>query len=133
MATRHVVVAAAVALAVGHAAARGNWINVKTGAPLTPGVYGRIEVHGSPPPLISPRPLVAKPALGPAPGAPLYFYLPAGQVRKWATWCQRYGACERPVYFVRVDNGPGRLGRWNAREQALQRHVALPALDGAAH
>lgn len=132
MPARHLLVAALVALAAGQADARGNWINVKTGAPLRPGVYGRIEVHGAPPPLISPRPVVARPALGQPPAAPLYFYLPAGQVRKWATTCRRYGACERPVYFVRMDNAPGRLGRWNAREQALQRHAVLRAPDGVA-
>lgn len=133
MPARHLLVAALVAMGAGHAAARGSWTNVKTGAPLRPGVYGRIEVHGSPPPLISPTPVVARPALGAAPGAPLYFYLPAGQVRKWATTCQRYAACERPVYFVRMDNAPGRLGRWNAHERALQRHASLRAIDGVAH
>jgi hypothetical protein len=132
MAARHVIVAALVSVAAAHASARTSWINVKTGAPLRPGVYGRIEVHGTPPPLMSPQPVVARPALGRAPGAPLYFYLPAGQVRKWATACRRYGACERPVYFVRLENAPGRLGRWNAREQALQRHAALRAPDGVA-
>jgi hypothetical protein len=133
MPARHVLGAALLVLVAGQAAAHGSWINVKTGAPLRPGVYGRIEVRGSPPPLISPRPVVARPVLGPAPGAPLYFYLPAGQVRKWATSCRRYGACERPVYFVRMDHAPGRLGRWNAHERALQRRASLRAIDGVVH
>lgn len=116
---------ALLALAVAPAVhARDAYFNVTSGAPLRPGVYGRIEVHGAPPPLISQHPLVARKSIGPVRGEPLYFYLPAGQVRKWPTYCQRYAACERPVYFVRVDNTPGKLGRWKARERLLKDHDA---------
>lgn len=96
-------------------AAHASYFNASSGAPLHPGVYGRVEVHGAPPPLISREPVIAKRSLGPVRGEPLYFYLPAGQVRKWESICQRYSACERPVYFVRVDNAAGKLGRWKAR------------------
>jgi hypothetical protein len=111
---------AALALSAAGVHAGDASFNVSSGAPLRPGVYGRIEVHGAPPPLISPRPLVARKTIGPVKGEPLYFYLPAGQVRKWAVYCQQYAACERPVYFVRVDNTPGKLGRWKARERLLK-------------
>ncbi|HKB54700.1 MAG TPA: hypothetical protein VKD22_11925 [Ramlibacter sp.] len=119
--------------AAAQAHASGSWLNVTSGAPLRPGVYGRIQVRGALPPLISPRPVVARQTLGPVQGDPLYFYLPAGQVRKWALFCRRYDACERPVYFVRMDS-PGKLGRWNARERALNRHgTALLSPDAGGH
>lgn len=111
--------AACVALVLLSAAAvqaRDSYRYVSSGAPLRAGVYGRVDVHGAPPPLISPRPVVARKSLGPVQGEPLYFYLPAGQVRKWSVYCERYAACERPVYFVRMENAPGKLGRWKSRE-----------------
>ena len=90
-------------------------------------------MSGAPPPLISPRAVVARKTLGPVQGDPLYFYLPAGQVREWARYCHRYDACERPVYFVRLDT-PGKLGRWNAREHALNRHGgAVLSTDAGGH
>jgi hypothetical protein len=104
--------------------ARDAYFNVTSGEPVRPGVYGRIEVHGAPPPLISQRALVAKKSIGPVQGEPLYLYLPAGQVRKWAVYCQQYAACERPVYFVRVDNTPGKLGRWKSRERLVKQRQA---------
>jgi hypothetical protein len=133
MTPRQLVVSLVMAIGTAHAAEQSTWINVRTGAPLQPGVYGRIEVHGTPPPLISAHPVVAKPALGPVTGEPLYFYLPAGQVRKWAANCQRHGACERPVYFVRVADTPGRLGRWNAQAQALHHQAMLRPRAGTIH
>lgn len=113
-------------------AAHASYFNANSGAPLRAGVYGRVEVHGAPPPLISPQPVIAKRSLGPVRGEPLYFYLPAGQVRKWEAICQRYSACERPVYFVRVDNAPGKLGRWKARMRPQPRPEAttLAGLPG---
>lgn len=120
MAATRAIAAALLLLAWAGAQAREAYVNVTTGGPLRAGVYGRIEVRqGPPPPLLSSQPLVAAKTLGPPPPQdPLYFYLPAGQVRKWSTYCQRYHACERPVYFVRVDNTPGKLGRWKSRSKA---------------
>jgi hypothetical protein len=131
MAARSILLASVLAVATGAAAAGGRWVNVSSGGPLEPGVYGRIEVHGAPPPLISPRSVIGRKALGPVRGEPLYFYLPAGQVRKWSQYCQRYAACERPVFFVRMDNTPGELGRWNRREKALHHHGAAKLPAGA--
>lgn len=128
MTTRHLLACGLIACAAA-APASASWINVTSGAPLRAGVYGRIQVRGTPPPLIAPTPVVAKQSLGPVQGEPWYFYLPAGQVRKWSVYCRRYNACERPVYFVRMDNTPGKLGRWNTRERALKR--SGPALLSA--
>lgn len=118
--------AVAVAAAAAAAQAQGPYVNETAGGPLRAGVYGRIKVSdGPPPPLISPRPVIAVKALGPVRGEPLYLYLPPGQVRKWARHCERYAACERPVYFVRVDENPGKLGRWKKTREKL-----LPERDG---
>jgi hypothetical protein len=116
------------------AQAHAGYLNETAGGPLRPGVYGRIQVRNAPPPpLISPHPVIAVKELGPVKGEPLYLYLPAGQVRKWAKYCERYQACERPVYFVRIDDSPGKLGRWKARQGPQERQgtrVASRLLDG---
>lgn len=96
--------------------ASGGPINVTTGAPLRPGVYGRIEIGKAPPPaLIYAKPVVASHAV-PARGVkPIYLYVPPGQVRKWTRHCAKYQACDLPVYFVRIDNSPSKLGNWKSR------------------
>lgn len=80
------------------------------------GLYGRIDVRGTPPPLIYAQPVVAR---GPADRSrpPVYLYVPPGQVRKWAQNCARWQACEQPVYFVRVDDSPSRLGNWKKTQR----------------
>jgi hypothetical protein len=112
-------------VAVAAAQAQQPYLNETRGGPLRPGVYGRILVRNAPPPpLISARPVVASTELGPPRGDPIYLYVPAGQVRKWSRYCGRYDACERPVYFVRVDDNPGKLGRWKSRPAPQDRAVA---------
>lgn len=108
------------------------YVNVTAGGPLRPGVYGRIEVRDAPPPpLMSPQPVVASKALGPPQQAPVYLYIPAGQVRKWSTHCRRYDACDRPVYFVRMDNAPFRLGSWKQRGKAAGGDAATRSASNA--
>ena len=80
-----------------------------------PGLYGRIEVRGAPPPLIFAQPVVARPSDAKRP--PVYLYVPPGQVRRWAQHCAKWDACERPVYFVRVDDSPSRLGDWRKTQR----------------
>ena len=82
---------------------------------LRPGLYGRIEVRHTPP-LIYPAPVTVR---GSADGVrpPVYLYVPPGQVRHWAQNCARWDACDRPVYFVRVDDSPSRLGDWKKTQR----------------
>ena len=104
-------------LAAGVQAAPPAYINSTAGGPLRPGVYGRIAVGNQPPPpVIYPRPVIASQALVPAGVQPVYLYVPPGQARKWPKYCQKYAACDQPVYFVRMDNSPSKLGRWKSRE-----------------
>lgn len=135
MAARHTMFAGMLLAAAAGADARQPhpYVNVTAGGPLRAGVYGRIEVRDAPPPpLFSPRPLVASKALGLPPQEPLYLYLPAGQVRKWPLHCQRWHACERPVYFVRLDDAPGKLGSWKQRGRARRAEAAPLAADADA-
>jgi hypothetical protein len=121
-------------LLVAAAQAQAAYLNETTGRPLRVGAYGRIQVRNAPPPpLISPHPVIAVKELGPPKGEPLYLYVPAGQVRKWTRYCERYQACERPVFFVRMDDSPGKLGRWKTRQGPQERQgtrVASGLLGG---
>lgn len=115
------------AAAAGAAAAQAEpgYRNVTTGAPLRPGVYGRIAVrtNAPPPPVIYPRPVIASQAVVPQGARPVYLYVPPGQVRKWKQACARWSACNDPVLFVRVDNSPSRWGKWRElRGQELALH-----------
>lgn len=100
--------------------------NATAGGKLRPGVYGRIEIGDSlPPPLIYPKPVVASRAVVPGTVKPVYLYVPPGQVRKWPRHCGKYHACELPVYFVRMDDSPSKLGRWKPRTEFVNRNPDL--------
>ena len=102
---------------VGPAAAA--YLNTTAGGQLRPGVYGRIEIGKSvPPPVIYSRPVIASREILPDSVKPVYLYVPQGHVRKWARHCGKYHACDLPVYFVRMDNSPSKLGRWKNRADA---------------
>ncbi len=111
------------------ASAQSAYVNVTAGGPLRPGVYGRIVFRDAPPPpVIFSQPVVANQALGPIKGRPVYWYLPPGQVRKWTIYCDKYAACDVPVYFVRIDDNPGKLGQWKKRERSAERATSALAL-----
>ena len=95
--------------------------NVTTGAPMRPGIYGRIVLKGQvpPPPVIYDRPVIASQALVPARVQPVYLYVPPGQVRKWKQHCAQWSACDEPVLFVRVDDSPSRWGQWRQRRDPV--------------
>ena len=116
-------------VSLGAAAASGQPAhrNVDAGGPLRPGVYGRIDVRGRPPPVIYPAPIVANHTLGPVTGQPVYWYPPPGQVRKWASSCRKYAACDVPVYFVRMDDNPSKLGQWKTRGRSQHAATVRPA------
>jgi hypothetical protein len=93
------------------------YVNATAGGPLRAGVYGRIEIRNAPPPpVIYPQPITVAEPFGQPRARPIYLYVPPGQARKWDKHCDKYRACDVPVYFVRVDDSPSRLGKW--KEQA---------------
>jgi hypothetical protein len=109
------------------------YVNSTAGGVLRPGVYGRIEVgRAPPPPVIYANPVVASRAVLPARVKPVYLYVPPGQVRKWTRYCGKYKACDLPVYFVRMDNSPSRLGKWKSRSDVGNRDqtMALRTMGG---
>jgi len=61
---------------------------------------------------------------------PVYLYVPPGQLRRWTEHCAKWQACERPVYFVRVDDSPSRLGEWKKTQRPQpQASLVRDALD----
>lgn len=125
---RRVAVLAGV-LAAGSGPAWSGYVNTTTGGPLRPGVYGRIDIgRASPPPLIYTTPVVASRAVPSSHAKPVYLYVPPGQVRKWPKFCGKYQACGVPVYFVRMENSPSRLGKWKSRSDMGNRGAGLVAL-----
>ena len=109
------------------------YLNTTSGGPLRPGVYGRIEIgKAAPPPVIYSRPVVASRTVLPSGVKPVYLYVPPGHVRKWERHCGKYQACDLPVYFVRMDNSPSKLGRWKSRGESLNpdSDMALRSMGG---
>jgi hypothetical protein len=67
-----------------------------------PGFYGHIDIGNFPQPqVIYPRPIVIRSVPGVVTHEPLYLRVPPGHEKKWKKHCQKYNACERPVYFIR--------------------------------
>ena len=122
------------AFAAAGSQAQTSYVNSTAGGALRPGVYGRIETgKAPPPPVLYSRPVVASRAVLPASVKPVYLYVPPGQVRKWARHCGKYQACDLPVYFVRMDNSPGKLGKWKSRSDIADRRdtdIALRTMGG---
>ena len=69
-----------------------------------PGFYGQIHIGDLPRPVvIYPRPIwIARPARV-VYVEPIYVRVPPGHEKNWSKHCGKYGACGRPVYFVRED------------------------------
>lgn len=91
-------VAAAITAAAGQALAQD--VRVTISGEVAPGVYGRVDISNRPrPPLVSPDPVVVV-RQARAPG-PIYLHVPPGHAKNWAKHCNKYDACNRPVYFVK--------------------------------
>ena len=69
-----------------------------------PGFYGQINIGGFPRPAV----IYAEPVWIARPAKvvyvqPVYLRIPPGHEKHWKKHCAEYGACGRPVYFVRED------------------------------
>jgi hypothetical protein len=101
-------------------------VNVVIGGVIQPGVYGRVEVGTRPPPVVYPQPvIITQPVIVQAPvvvqppvivqqpvvvqspavvsQSPIYLHVPPGHSKHWHKHCNKYNACNQPVYFVRND------------------------------
>lgn len=69
-----------------------------------PGFYGQINIGDYPRPAV----IYAEPVWVQRPAKvivvqPVYLRVPPGHEKHWSKHCAEYGACGRPVYFVRED------------------------------
>jgi hypothetical protein len=69
-----------------------------------PGFYGQINIGDFPRPAV----IYAEPVWVQRPPKvvrvqPVYLRVPPGHEKHWSKHCAQYGACGRPVYFVRED------------------------------
>ena len=119
---------AAAALVLASAALAANaqtYISGSVSGQLAPGVYGTVDIgNAPPPPLMYRQPIVVAPA--PMAVPPVYMWVPPGHARHWRKHCARYGACGRPVYFLRNPpphwhSGPPRHGDHRWREERRHR------------
>ena len=99
--------------------AQAQSVSLSVGGQLAPGVYGRVDIGNTPPPVVYAQPvIIAPPPHTVVAPAPVYMHVPPGQARKWAKYCRRYNACGVPVYFVRTpEYGPERGMRERDREE----------------
>jgi len=67
-----------------------------------PGFYGHIDIGDFPPPaVIYQQPVLVQQVPVGVVAQPMYLRVPPGQYKHWNKYCGKYGACGRPVYFVR--------------------------------
>ena len=117
-------VGAVAALALGAAVAHADVdIGVAIHGEIAPGVYGRVDLGGHPPPAL----VYAKPVIIEQPpphvvvAEPLYLHVPPEHARAWRLHCHEYHACNRQVYFVKSRQyDPGYI-----RERERERHEAM--------
>ena len=69
-----------------------------------PGFYGQINIGDVPrPQVIFAQPVIIQRAPQYVPVPAIYLHVPPGHEKNWNKHCKEYGACGRPVYFVRDD------------------------------
>jgi len=94
---------AAIGLALSVAPAFAQDVRVTISGEVAPGVYGRVDIGGRPPPpVFYPQPVViVRPAQPGPPLTPIYMHVPPGHAKNWSKHCKKYNACGHPVYFVK--------------------------------
>ncbi len=91
---------------------------VSIGAPIAPGIYGRVDIgNGYYPQLYADTPFIVNDYYRNR--APVYMYVPDNHRRAWRNYCDRYDACDRPVYFVREGR---RHYKYEDRDERQWRH-----------
>jgi len=67
-----------------------------------PGFYGQLDIgdYYPRPQVIYTQPRVVHVVPYEVRPAPLYLRVPPGHAKHWSKFCDRYDACDRPVYFV---------------------------------
>jgi hypothetical protein len=69
---------------------------------VRPGIYGRVDIGGAPPPLlVYPEPVIVVRQPQSVQVQPIYLHVPPGHAKHWSKHCREYNACGLPVYFVK--------------------------------
>jgi hypothetical protein len=69
---------------------------------VRPGIYGRVDIGGAPPPpLVYAEPVVVVRQPQSVQVQPIYLHVPPGHAKHWSKHCREYNACGVPVYFVK--------------------------------
>jgi hypothetical protein len=129
--------AALAALAFGATAAYADVdIGVAIRGEIAPGVYGRVDIGGRPPPtLVYARPvIIEQPPPHVVVEEPVYLHVPPEHARAWRLHCHEYHACNRQVYFVKsAEYDPDYIrARERERREAL-RHEQLRHEEHVVH
>lgn len=96
-------------------------VGVSVSGEVAPGVYGRVDIGNTRPPLVYAQPVVI--VQQPRPVAPVYMHVPPGHAKNWAKHCGKYNACARPVYFVKsAEYEPARGGKGNKHDKHDKGH-----------
>ena len=77
-------------------------VGVSVAGQISPGVYGRVDIGNTPPPVVYAQPVVIVRQPRPVAMAPIYMNVPPGHAKHWEKHCYKYNACGQPVYFVRT-------------------------------
>lgn len=97
--TFHIVAAVGLALSIAPAIAQD--VRVTISGEVVPGVYGRVDIGGRPPPVFYPQPVIVVRQPQSAVVSPIYMHVPPGHAKNWSKHCKKYNACNHPVYFVK--------------------------------
>ena len=105
--TRSLIAVVAITASAAGAVQAQAYFNIDVGGAFVPGVYGQISIGNNvPPPVMDLQPVVVgQPIYG---AAPIYLHVSIDEYRDWGRYCNRYRACNQPVYFLRIDQN----NRW---------------------
>ena len=88
-------------------------VRVIVSGDVRPGIYGRVDLGGAPPPPVvyaNPVVIVREPPR-PVPVQPIYLHVPPGHAKHWSKHCRKYNACGVPVYFVKSEEYEPKKGK----------------------
>lgn len=113
---------AAIVLTMACAAVQASDINVgvSVGGQISPGVYGRVDIGNTPPPVVYQQPVIITRQARPV--TPVYLHVPPGHAKDWGKHCRKYNACAQPVYFVKSDEYHGKGKRHGGRHDGRHEH-----------
>lgn len=104
--------------------------NLNVGAP---GYYGPLNIlQGVHPSVWNVQPVIA---IGPVAIStePIYLRVPNFQRKSWKKYCRKYGACQRPVYFVKNDWYEKEYGHRKPPKSFHRKHKHHDFDDGDLH